>query len=126
MLSVLSVLLLVGCSIGGMGTARHNGKMYYFPSDCPRYNYSYSNPDELRCTDENGVETGRILYPASEQEIENYRYQQEQVKEEWRQLNESLHDIGDRIHEKNKELQRSNEQLMQMMPRRHDVYIHYY
>jgi len=67
--------------------------MYYFPQDCSRYKYYYSEPNELHCV-QNGVETGRIISPASQEQISNYRAQEAQENARYREsldrLNRSM------------------------------------
>ncbi len=116
--SVVLSFFLSGCATSGFGTARHNGKLYYFPENCSQFRYSYSNPDELHCVGDNGQLTGVVLHPADAQQMANYKYQKEQEQKAWDSLNHSLDKL-------NSDLQKQNESLMQMMPKRYDVYHHY-
>lgn len=86
---LLITVFLTGCSSAGMMTARHNGKMYWNPGNCSSFTYSYSNPDVLKCS-ENGVATGFNLYPADQQQINNYRYQEENTQSALDGLNNSI------------------------------------
>jgi len=104
-----------GCSSTGYNTANHNGKLYYFPENCSHFRYSYANPDELYCIGSDGEETGRILEPADSEQVQNYRYQQEQNQKAWDGLNHSLEKM-------NENLQKQNEA---MMPKTYNVYHHY-
>lgn len=113
----LSLLLLSGCASKGMMTAEHNGKMYWNPGNCSQYRYFYSNPDPIKCVNENGQETGQVLYPVDQQQIANYRYNQEQEQKAWDGLNKNLQQT-------NENMRRNNEQLINMMPKRYDVYLH--
>ncbi|HEB8307453.1 TPA: hypothetical protein ACYKIP_000927 [Campylobacter coli] len=116
---VIFILFFAGCSVSGMITADHNGKMYWVPADCPRYKYFYNEPDKLICTDSNGIETGRILYPADEQQIADYRYEQQRQDEISQRNMEQLRQNTENLKEINRHFYEN------FMPKRHDVYIHY-
>ena len=118
MLAFILSFILSGCASTGYNTANHNGKLYYFPENCSHFRYSYSNPDELHCVGNDGKLTGRVLHPADAQQVANYKYQKEQEQKAWDSLNHSLDKL-------NSDLQKQNESLMQMMPKRYDVYHHY-
>lgn len=76
--TLLISIIVSGCSTTGFSTADHNGLMYYFPENCSKYYYSYSNPNELHCL-HNGELTGQSIYPASQEQISNYRSQQDEL-----------------------------------------------
>lgn len=89
--------IMYGCSsvgsTGGMVQAKHNGKFYWFPPDCPQYRYSNDNPDRLYCI-LNGEPTGRVLDPADQQQMQ-YHYQEEERRaQQWRELGESARNLG--------------------------------
>jgi hypothetical protein len=88
--ALLSIILLSivisACSSTGMNTARHNGLMYYFPDNCSQFKYSNSEPDRLHCVHD-GKLTGITLYPATQGQISNHRYQQDQKQQSWDDLN---------------------------------------
>jgi len=102
-----------GCASTGYITSKHNGKLYYVPENSQRFQYFNSNVDELHCY-HNGQKTGRILYPADSQQVQNYQYQEKKNQEGWDNLNNQLH--------------RSSESMRKMTesmtPKRYNVY-HY-
>ena len=107
MMCILMItVFLTGCSSAGMMTARHNGKMYWNPGHCSSFTYSYSNPDVLKCF-ENGEATGFNLYPADQQQINNYRYQEESTQRALDGLNDSLNKL-------NRDQMDRNNQLMSL------------
>jgi len=91
LLLFLGVSIISGCSSTGYGTANHNGLMYYFPENCERYNYSYDNPSVLKCLHD-GQLTGQVLYPASQEQIANYRYQQESIRQAFKEASQTIQD----------------------------------
>lgn len=95
-LILLASIIMSGCSSTGMGTARHNGLMYYFPDKCSQYEYSYSEPNDLHCVHD-GELTGQTIYLASQDQISNHRYQQAQEQKAWDDLNRSLKETADSI-----------------------------
>ena len=88
-LLLVNLIILTGCSTVGYGTARHNGKLYYFPPNCKQFSYSYSDTDTLYCQ-HNGMATGQVITPADSAQIEAYQMQQQANKQAWNDLNESL------------------------------------
>ncbi|MDR2100012.1 MAG: hypothetical protein LBP40_04180, partial [Campylobacteraceae bacterium] len=55
LLLIFCVVIFAGCSVSGYNIANHNGKIYWFPDDCPYYTYYNNNPDVLYCINENSV-----------------------------------------------------------------------
>jgi hypothetical protein len=78
-----------GCSSTGYITAKHNGKMYYVPPNCERFQYFNRNVDELHCY-HNGQKTGRILTPASNSQVQNHLYQERTNQQAYDLLNKNL------------------------------------
>jgi hypothetical protein len=74
--TLITVLLFSGCSSTGMMTAGHNGKKYWNPGNCSKYEYYYSNPDKIHCIT-NGVKNGAVLEPVSQQQLDNHYREQE-------------------------------------------------
>ena len=108
-------IIFQGCSSTGYNTANHNGKLYYFPENCSHFRYSYANPDELHCIGSDGELTGQVIEPADSEQVQNYRYQQEENQKAWDSLNRSLEKT-------NENLRKQNEA---MMPKTYNVYHHY-
>ncbi|MDR2341797.1 MAG: hypothetical protein LBD84_01980 [Campylobacteraceae bacterium] len=107
---LLIVIFFAGCTSHGYGIANHNGKTYWFPNNCPYYTYSYDNPDVLYCTNENSVKTGRILYPASQADVQNY-YAEQQYKLQYQQmLNQQTNNFY--MQQQTQQLQNMNNQMM--------------
>jgi hypothetical protein len=105
-LSLLS-FTVSGCASHGYKTANHNGKLYYFPQNCSRYRYSYSNPDLLHCQND-GELTGQTITPADNAQVSNHRYQQKQEKEAWDSLNRSLEKTNENLRKQNEAYYKNN------------------
>lgn len=118
----LVILLFSGCASSGFNTANHNGKLYFFPKNCSHFRYSYKNPDELHCVGDNGQLTGRVLYPADKEQVQNYRYQEKKNKEGWDSLNNSIEKMNENMRKNNEDMMKTYEMLT---PKRYDVYHHY-
>ena len=108
LLAVGALLVLGGCSSKGMMTADHNGKKYWNPGNCEQYRYSYSNPDAIRCMHD-GSETGQVLYPVDQQQLNNYYREQAAEQKALDGLNNQLNQMN-----KNMQLQNQNFQLQQL------------
>lgn len=115
-LLVATSLLFSGCaSSAGYRTANHNGKMYFFPENCTRYQYYYSDMDTIYCVDDKGAQTGLTLKPADAQQLANYERNQRASREALDSISRGLQDSAE-------QMRRNNESLMQMMPKTHYHY----
>lgn len=90
-----------GCSSRGYNTANHNGKYYYFPDNCSQFRYYNSDRDRLYCLN-NGQETGVVITPASNAQVQNHLYQQRSNQQALDSMNRNL------------QMQNQNFQLQQM------------
>lgn len=75
---VLTIICLIfaGCATSGYMTAKHNGKMYWVPENCEKYQYYNSDPDILYCF-HNDTRTGTIMKPADSTQVQNYYAKQQ-------------------------------------------------
>lgn len=108
LIAILGLVFLIGCSGTGMMTAGHNGKMYWNPGNCSQYIYYNNDPDALRCLN-NGQETGVVLRPADQQQVNNYYRQQETDQRALDSLKKSIQNMN-----YNNQMQQQNFQLQQM------------
>lgn len=106
------IFILNGCSSRGYFTAQHNGKMYWNPGTCDRYQYYYNDSDKLHCLKE-GTKTGQILFPASAQQVQNYYAKQQLEQQALNNLNRSIQETNRNIQMQNQnfELQMLNSNL---------------
>lgn len=102
---VMLYFSMSGCSSRGYKTANHNGKYYYFPSDCSRFSYANSNPDTLFCLND-GKRTGVVIRPASTAQVQNHLYQKRSEQQEWNALNKNI-----QMQNQNFQLQQINNNL---------------
>lgn len=103
-------VLFSGCATSGFGTAKHNGKMYYFPENCRQYRYSYSDPDTLKCVND-GVETGQVIRPADSEQLAAYQ-----------QKRQNERDVSNALEQFNQNMQNLNQQQQQFYNQQQQYY----
>ncbi|QKF65119.1 hypothetical protein [Campylobacter corcagiensis] len=103
---LLVFIIFSGCATPGYYRAQHNGKYYYFPTNCERYIYSKNNPDLLHCLTD-GRQNGTVLRPATQEEL--YAYHQQQVANQiaYQNLMLSLQNTSNNINRRNMQMQQS-------------------
>jgi hypothetical protein len=84
------IFTVVACSTTGYQTAPHNGKVYYIPPNCPKYQYKLNDPDTLYCFDKQGNQTSGILTPASNEQVQLHLMQQEANRRAWEDINNTI------------------------------------
>ncbi len=90
---------LTSCTSTGYAVADHNGKTYYIPKNCKKYDYTYDDPDTIYCHYK-GKRTGQYLRPANPSDV--YAHQQRQAAG-WASVNESLKNLNENLQQQNQQ-----------------------